>query len=36
MHLVRGAGASIESIPVEPGEHDVAASIEATFTLDPG
>lgn len=36
MHFGRAARASIESVPVEPGEHDVAASIEATFTLDPG
>jgi len=36
MHFARAARASIESIPVEPGEHDVAASIEATFTLDLG
>jgi uncharacterized protein YggE len=36
MHFGRAARASIESIPVEPGEHDVAASIEATFALDLG
>ena len=36
MHFARAARASIESIPVEPGEHDVAASIEATFALDLG
>jgi hypothetical protein len=36
MHFGRAVRASIESIPVEPGEHDVAASIEATFALDLG
>jgi len=36
MHFARATRASIESIPVEPGEHDVAASIEATFALDLG
>lgn len=25
---------SIEPIPIEPGEHEVGASIQATFTLD--
>jgi hypothetical protein len=37
-HVVRmAARASIhESIPVEPGEHEVAASIHATFELEPG
>jgi uncharacterized protein YggE len=36
MHFARAARTAIESIPVEPGEHDVAASIEATFALDLG
>jgi hypothetical protein len=38
--VIRAAGGlkpmAAEPMPVDPGEHEVAAAVHATFTLDPG
>lgn len=36
MSKASSAGLQHRAMPVEPGEHDVTASIYATFTLDLG
>jgi uncharacterized protein YggE len=30
-----GRGQIHDSVPIEPGEHEIAASVQATFELEP-